>query len=1074
MELIKIGLFAKIVTMQCKTCGSDNPLDARFCKSCGVQMQAEDVTIQISGTSSTGESDSAELSFDDLLLNRRFKIIKSLGRGGMGTIYHARDQKLKREVAIKCISEKTLNDFYSKARFLREAQTASQLEHPNICTIYEIYEEENNNYIVMQFVDGVTLDQIISLKKLSINKILDITIQICEGMIEAHSKQIIHRDIKPANLMVNQKGSVKVLDFGLAKFRDESIMKKKDMIDSTHFTEKGIIMGTVCYMSPEQARGEHLEPSSDIFSFGVVVYEMLEGINPFQDKDHISTLYNVINRDVQFFRDIPDQLKQMVRCALEKKPGDRLTDFKSIKENLEQIREDYILQAESKNIDFKTEIIDTQDQNKLMKGIQRTSDQEGLGDIVYRIKKIKAHTEPLIYTKHRIMKMVSIPLALVLIIALLLILTGHRDDKMMIPDPGEKFYIYLHDFKNQSSDKQLFEKLNYLLYQSLNQFREFKTINEDIASGLDMETDSAFSAKGVLVSDQVGGGPENIPGQEMAKNTLDSRNTVIKLMKKFKVLFELKGTVTQFNDFYNIDAVLIPVVRGKKQLPITIPIQNKDILLSSQVDTLAKRVYLSVFGNKQADEVRIKKISDLFGSDWKRFSSFYQGLKYYRKFRFSQAEYHLKKSIDLPVAKYLLADIFYFKGRREEARQLIREVVCLKDNLTGSFRLKIQALKSRLEFNFNDEIENLEKLKEDFPFLPDAFFELGEAYFHRGDAEKAIGFYQQVLDINRKNSKAINHLGYCYSYLGNHNQAIQRFEDYRNLDQSANSFDSLGDGYFYSGDLTSAEAMKLAALSKNSQSVPWSNLTLADIYILKAEYQKVKPVLLYYNQLTNSKKERARSMVKQAYIQFLEKNMDEALSILDQSLLIYNSKDINDYTVAEAHWLRGMVLLKLNKLKATQQELEWLREIKQRYHLSEKNFYIPYKYFLHLRALIYESEGQFDNANSNFKNLMKLKTQLSYWVTCYHRQFFQTEYIQYLIRNQRYREAMEEVEDCLEFNPNYIPCLWEKAGLLMRLKKSPEALIIYQKIAKLYGRSVEENQLRKTLKNQLANLDKSN
>ncbi|MCK4942542.1 MAG: protein kinase, partial [Candidatus Aminicenantes bacterium] len=121
--------------MQCKTCGSDNPLDARFCKSCGVQIPTEDDTIQISGTSSTGESDPAELSFDDLLLNRRFKIIKSLGRGGMGTIYHARDQKLKREVAIKCISEKTLNDFYSKARFLREAQTASQLEHPNICTI---------------------------------------------------------------------------------------------------------------------------------------------------------------------------------------------------------------------------------------------------------------------------------------------------------------------------------------------------------------------------------------------------------------------------------------------------------------------------------------------------------------------------------------------------------------------------------------------------------------------------------------------------------------------------------------------------------------------------------------------------------------------------------------------------------------------------------------------------------------------------------------------------------------------------------------------------------------------------
>jgi tetratricopeptide (TPR) repeat protein len=326
--------------------------------------------------------------------------------------------------------------------------------------------------------------------------------------------------------------------------------------------------------------------------------------------------------------------------------------------------------------------------------------------------------------------------------------------------------------------------------------------------------------------------------------------------------------------------------------------------------------------------------------------------------------------------------------------------------------------------------------------------------------------------MNKHNSRAINHLGYCYSYLGDHNQAIQRFEDYRNLDQSANSFDSLGDGYFYAGDLTSAEAMKLAALSKDSKSVPWSYLTLADIYTLRAEYRKVKSIMRKYRILTNSKKETARSMVKQAYIHFLEMNLKPAVSELDQSLSTYNSTDINDYTVAEAHWLKGIVLLRMNRVKACQEELAWLLRIKDRYNLSATNFYIPYKYYVHLKALIAERNGELDVADRCFADLMNLKTQLSYWVTGFHAQFFHTEFIRYLKRNQRFREAIEEIDECLGFNPNYIPCLWEKAGIMTKLNKNSDARAAYEQIARLYGNSPEQNIPRKLLKKRLSDLRK--
>ena len=215
-----------------------------------------------------------------MILNDRFEIIKEIGSGGMGEVYLAEDLKLKRKVAIKRISEKAIADSSSRARFLREAQTASSLDHSNICTIYEIYNEQKEEYIVMQYIDGITIDQIISIKKLSINKIVDIAIQICDGMIEANLKGVIHRDIKPQNIIIDKKGTVKILDFGLAKFDNEVGFSSKQ----TNITEQGIVLGTVSYMSPEQAQGEKVDHRTDLWSLGVVLFEMLTGKLPFEKR----------------------------------------------------------------------------------------------------------------------------------------------------------------------------------------------------------------------------------------------------------------------------------------------------------------------------------------------------------------------------------------------------------------------------------------------------------------------------------------------------------------------------------------------------------------------------------------------------------------------------------------------------------------------------------------------------------------------------------------------------------------------------------------------------------------------
>jgi serine/threonine protein kinase len=270
----------------------------------------------------------------EAIIPTRFKIIKSLGKGGMGEIFLAEDIKLGRKVAIKCISADAVCDGDSKSRFRREAQAASRLNHPNICTIYEIAEDDEREFIIMQYVDGVTLDQLLKMKPLSLDMIVDIALQIAAGMEAAQAKNIVHLDIKPGNIMINKSGQVKILDFGLAEFRPRKTADRKTRRPESNLSEKDVVMGTVSYMSPEQTAGQDLDGRSDIFSFGVVLYELLAGENPFSGQENIVTLYNILHREIRFSRDVPEALRELVRKAMRKDRQQRYGDFSEIKTDL--------------------------------------------------------------------------------------------------------------------------------------------------------------------------------------------------------------------------------------------------------------------------------------------------------------------------------------------------------------------------------------------------------------------------------------------------------------------------------------------------------------------------------------------------------------------------------------------------------------------------------------------------------------------------------------------------------------------------------------------------------------------
>lgn len=909
--------------IKCPKCHSDNTDTAPFCSNCATPLlSSEKILISQTKTLQTSMKELAK----GTTFAGRYKLIKELGRGGMGVVYKAEDTRLKRTVALKFLPSEITHVSEVKERFIREAQAAAALDHPNICTVYEIDEAEEKTFISMAYVEGQSLKEKIDKGPLKLDEALEIATRVAAGLEEAHKKRIVHRDIKSANIMVTGKAQVKIMDFGLAKVAGKPTI-----------TKEGTSMGTIAYMSPEQAQGKAVDHRTDIWSFGVMLYEMVTGQRPFKGDYEQGVVYSILNEEPEpmtgLRTGVPMGLERIVNKAIAKNVEERYQHVDEMMVDLRSIAKE--LEAETSKA-------------RLAKAVRQETRVSFFKDLLQRrVPQIMGiyfagHLGIIIFMDwmvHRYPLSPHLPkfclIALFSIIPTILLLAyfhgrsgrfqWRRAEKIGIPinlflSAGLLFFLFqgkdlgattktvtLTDEEGQTTERVIpksefrkkvalfyFDNKSGDLYSSWLQYGIVKGLVTDLAQDLYLDISSGFSSE--------------------LKEAGFKGSTEVPLTLKRKIAYDqhldyfVSGSFTKDNEQFSVKTSLYETKRTKllEERAFT----GKDIF--KLIDEMSVQLkYDLKIPAYHIEETEDKPASEMLTNSMYAFNKYVVGTNIGGEMRTKHLEQAVEDDPTFAYAWFELYVAYAFSNQSEKAETAIRAA------MRYDYRL-LEKDKYNVKYNYYSHIKQDQDLAftllnmrvELFPQDIDGHKGLAKLYENRNQPDEAISEYKRILELDPRQYECFHYIGRIYEQKGEHEEALQNYEQY--ADQFPNdyrSFTRIGQLYKTIGDYEHAKSYYKKALLIETEKISVL-LTLANI---ESELGNFKQAIEQYQDVLKiSKTPGDRVEVYNSLISFYERKgqisksleyMQLAFADMEKSappllVLIYRMKALVNYIMA--------------------------------------------------------------------------------------------------------------------------------------------------------------------------------
>jgi eukaryotic-like serine/threonine-protein kinase len=730
-----------------------------------------------------------------------YTILGELGHGGMGVVYRARDQKLKREVALKILPEKFMAEPQMKRRFLQEAQSAAALKHPNIAVVYEIDKAEDVTFIAMELIEGRRLGEIVRNEGLTMDRSLQLAVEIAEGLSHAHKKGIVHRDLKPNNVMVTEEGHAKIIDFGLAKLMEPLGEAGSELSHGvSEMTESGVLVGTLSYMSPEQARGEKIDHRSDIFSFGTVFYEMLTGSSPFQRAKAVDTLAAILRDPTPRLEEsvgdrgpLAPELQHIVDRCLAKDPAERYQSSLAIRSSAA------LRLRPPPSLDSLTAA-----RASYPASVQPAAGPPGDSATVHEKRKawLRRHFS-------RIAGFVGVTIAAA---GLAWFALAPRDE-LGSSKPDRPLVVAVGPFENMSGDPGLVWLglgLANLVRDKLSQSRQLITVSkprwESIRGAAPDEASLHEAAEERGIDYIVSGELLPSPGGLVLTARLSNLH---------------RGT----DDFaYSFEDLTPEQVLGRADGIASLAKQGIGVPPEEAVDSFAA-------------DVAVDNIS--------AYESYVSGLEFFQKFEYKKAEQSFRLALDLApgfaVASYRLAHLYAATGRRELARATM-DAIPKDARLTPRERLYVDAARALFLDDYPQAIAEYEKLLTDYPYDVEGRQFLAEAYFLNFQNAEAIEELRKLGAQEPENEFVWSALGTYLILAGRSEEARAPLHRYQLLaPNDPHPYTLLGDLERQLGDYSAAENHFRDALARNPR-FSLARLGLAETIALAGRFGEASEI----------------------------------------------------------------------------------------------------------------------------------------------------------------------------------------------------------------------------------------